>query len=184
MPSRQRNVDLGMVEAVGPPTARPLMTQASQEHRSKSSTPIPAGTQRESHAQCHPLPARRRRLLRKPRRHRRRLMTDNGSAYRSRDFRQVCDQLDISSTSRDPITPRPTAKPSASSSPRCANGPTARPTSTRPNEPPPSMNGSTTTTGYRPHQGHRRRHTDLKTLVQDIQPLDASQLARYRTADG
>ncbi len=52
-----------------------------------------------------------------------------------------------SSASPAPTVRRPTARPNASSSPPCVNGPTPSPTKTRSNEPTPSMTGSTTTTG-------------------------------------
>lgn len=49
--------------------------------------------------------------------------------------------------SRDRTGRRPTARPNASSSPRCASGPTDSPTSAQPSEPPRCSVGTTTTTG-------------------------------------
>ncbi|RUD61481.1 hypothetical protein IPC1370_31480 [Pseudomonas aeruginosa] len=52
-----------------------------------------------------------------------------------------------STTSRDPIDLKQTARPRGSSSQRCASGPTAGPTRTQPIEPMPWQAGNTTTTG-------------------------------------
>lgn len=60
--------------------------------------------------------------------HAERVMTDNGSAYRSRRFAKALRLLAIRHIFIRPYTPRPTARPSGSSRPFCANGPTASPT--------------------------------------------------------
>ncbi len=53
------------------------------------------------------------------------LLTDNGSSYRSRQFRHACQQMQIKNTAVPGLThPEPTARPNALSRPRCANGPT------------------------------------------------------------
>jgi transposase InsO family protein len=51
------------------------------------------------------------------------LLTDNGSSYRSQQFRHACQQMAIKHRRTRPYTPEPTERPSASSRPRCANGP-------------------------------------------------------------
>lgn len=75
-----------------------------------------------------------------------RLLTDNGSAFRSRDFAAACKALGIRHRLMH-TRRRPMAKPSASLSLRCASGPPASPTSVRPNELPHCNAGTTTTTG-------------------------------------
>jgi len=54
-----------------------------------------------------------------------RLLTDNGSAFRSKPFRQACQQLGITQNSPVPTGRKPMARPSASSSQRCGRGPMA-----------------------------------------------------------
>ena len=44
-----------------------------------------------------------------------RVLTDNGSAFRSRDFAKACKRWTSSTSLREPIDHRPTARPSASS---------------------------------------------------------------------
>ena len=57
-----------------------------------------------------------------------RVMTDNGSCYKSRAFRRACAQLGLKHIRDLSHTPRrPTARPSASFRPRCGNGPTPPP---------------------------------------------------------
>jgi hypothetical protein len=53
-----------------------------------------------------------------------RVMTDNGSAYKSFAFRDLLAEQSIRPSGPDPGPRAPTAKPSASSKPACANGPT------------------------------------------------------------
>ena len=60
-----------------------------------------------------------------------RVMTDNGSCYKSFAFRKALQAARPAGTSAPgPTRPRPTARPSASSRPACASGPTPRPTTT------------------------------------------------------
>ena len=75
-----------------------------------------------------------------------RVMTDNGSAYRSHAFRAACQAARVKHKRTRPYTPGPTARPSASSRPACANGPTCKPSPPPPNAPPPCAPGSTPTT--------------------------------------
>ena len=82
-----------------------------------------------------------------------RVMTDNGSAYRSHAFRASLRGRPRSSTSAPgPTRPGPTARPSASSRPACANGPTCKPSPAPPSAPPPCAPGSTATTDTDPTQ--------------------------------
>ena len=54
-----------------------------------------------------------------------RVMTDNGSCYKSRTFRDACRELGLRPIRPGPARQRPMARPSASSRPHCANGPCA-----------------------------------------------------------
>ncbi len=76
-----------------------------------------------------------------------RVMTDNGSCYRSREFAKACKQLALRHIRTKPYTPKTTARQSASSKPRSGNGPTPRPTPTRSSAPRTYPPGSTATTG-------------------------------------
>jgi transposase InsO family protein len=76
-----------------------------------------------------------------------RVMTDNGSCYRSKDFRDACRDLGLRHIRTRPYTRRPTARPTASSRPRCANGPTLKPMPTPTVAPPSCRSGCTDTTG-------------------------------------
>ena len=59
-----------------------------------------------------------------------RVMTDNGSCYKSRAFGRACKRLGLKSTSRPgPIPRKPMARPSASSKLHSANGPMPKPIS-------------------------------------------------------
>ncbi len=71
-----------------------------------------------------------------------RVMTDNGSAYRSHAFRSRLKEAGI----RHPTRRAPTVRPSASSKPACANGPMPAPTTPPPSEATPCSPGSPTTT--------------------------------------
>ena len=53
-----------------------------------------------------------------------RVMTDNGSCYRAKAFPEPAGGSASSTSAPGPTRPGPTARPSASSRPRCANGPT------------------------------------------------------------
>jgi len=76
-----------------------------------------------------------------------RVMTDKGSCYRSFDFRDACRDLGIKHLRTKPYPPRPMVRPSASSKPRCANGPTPRPIPPRSDAPKNSPSGCIDTTG-------------------------------------
>ena len=79
-----------------------------------------------------------------------RVMTDNGSAYRSHDWRAACGALALRHLRTRPYTPRTIwaseDKPSASSRPACASGPMRAPTRPRPSAPPRWSPGSNITT--------------------------------------
>jgi transposase InsO family protein len=74
-----------------------------------------------------------------------RVMTDNGSCYRSKAFRTACARLACAKFSPGRTRPRPTERPSASSKPPCANGPTPRPTPTPTVAPPNCQSDSIAT---------------------------------------
>jgi transposase InsO family protein len=76
-----------------------------------------------------------------------RVMTDNGSCYRSAAFAKACKKLGLKHLRTRPYTPRPTARPSASSKHRCANGPTPAPTTPQTNAPPNCHDGCIATIG-------------------------------------
>src|SRR5437773_914960 len=76
----------------------------------------------------------------------RRLLTDNGSCYRSRHFRAACLQLGIQHCFTRPTLPAPTARPNASFKPPCASGPMFAITSTLKNATSISRLGWSTTT--------------------------------------
>ena len=75
-----------------------------------------------------------------------RLMTDNGSAYRSKLHAIVCRALQIKHLRTRPTGRAPTAKRKGSSAPCSAAGPTAPSMARRPNAPPPYPAGSTSIT--------------------------------------
>jgi hypothetical protein len=87
-------------------------------------------------------------------------MTDNGSCYRSRAFAKACQQLRSASSTFEPNpTPRrPTARPSASSKPRSANGHTPQPSTDQINAATPSPHGCIATTGTGPMLASPRTH--------------------------
>ena len=81
----------------------------------------------------------------------RRLLTDNGSCYRSRAFRQTCRRLGHSPPLHTALhPPHQRARPSASSKLPSAHGPTPAATFPPHTAPPISTPGSTTTTGIAP----------------------------------
>ena len=82
-----------------------------------------------------------------------RVLSDNGSCYRSRGWAATCANLGITPNGPGPTGPRPTAKPSATTAPSPTNGPTPAPTTQKPNAAPPLTPGSTPTTitGDTPH---------------------------------
>jgi Integrase core domain len=75
-----------------------------------------------------------------------RVMTDNGSCYRSKAFRSACKRLDLRRLTK-PTRPRPMARPSASSKPHCENGPTLVLIRTQISEPSNCSTGSIATIG-------------------------------------
>jgi transposase-like protein len=56
-----------------------------------------------------------------------RVITDNGSCYKANDFAKACKALGLKHFRTNPISPRPTARPNASSRLPCANGPMLAP---------------------------------------------------------
>ena len=79
-----------------------------------------------------------------------RVMTDNGSCYRSRAFAKACATSPSNTSPPGPTPHRPTARPSASSRPRCASGPTLPPSKPQSSAKPSSQSGSIATTGIDP----------------------------------
>lgn len=77
----------------------------------------------------------------------RRLLTDNGSAFRSRDFAAACKALGVRHRFTRPTSLRPTARLNDSSSQHCASGPTASPINISANERRRSTAGTITRTG-------------------------------------
>jgi hypothetical protein len=75
-----------------------------------------------------------------------RVMTDNGSAYRSVIHAIACRALKLKHLRTRAYRPAPTARPNGSSRRSSPAGPTARSTAPQPNEPPPYPAGSTGTT--------------------------------------
>ena len=57
-----------------------------------------------------------------------RVMTDNGSAYRSHHWRAACRPRGCATSEPSPTPRAPKARPSGSSKPACASGPTRKPT--------------------------------------------------------
>ena len=81
-----------------------------------------------------------------------RVLTDNGSCYRSTLFADALGSTSHTSAP-GPTGPRPTARSNGSTAPCSRNGPTPAPTPPRPNASPPSRAGSTPTitTAATPH---------------------------------
>jgi hypothetical protein len=75
-----------------------------------------------------------------------RVMTDNGSGFRSRRYAQAVRRLKIKHLRTKPYTPKPTARPIDSSRQACASGPTPGPTAPPKNAPPNCPSGSPATT--------------------------------------
>ena len=75
-----------------------------------------------------------------------RVMTDNGSTYRSKPFAKALRQAQAHHIRTRPYTPRTNGKQSASSSPLCANGPMPDPNSHRSSAASLLPNGPTNTT--------------------------------------
>lgn len=74
-----------------------------------------------------------------------RVMTDNGSAYRSKLFAKALQAAGARHVRNRPYTPRTNERPNASSRPACANGPAPGHTAHRLNEPWSSDHGPTAT---------------------------------------
>jgi len=81
-----------------------------------------------------------------------RLITDNGSAYRSVLFNRTCQALGIKHSFTNPTGHRPTERPNASSRLACANGPTAGPMPTALSARPGCLRSLPTTTPAGPIQ--------------------------------
>ncbi len=79
-----------------------------------------------------------------------RVMTDNGACYKSFAFRDAVAPWGCGISAPDPTRRRPTARPSASSRPRSANGPMLKPIRIRTDAPPSCRSGCTDTTGIGP----------------------------------
>jgi transposase InsO family protein len=79
----------------------------------------------------------------------RRILSDNGSAYRSGDWRKACRALDLRPIRTKPYTPQPMARPSGSSRRSWRNGLTPSPTRHQRNATAgyPAIWGSITATG-------------------------------------
>jgi transposase-like protein len=75
------------------------------------------------------------------------VMTDNGSCYKAFAFDRACKGSSSSTSAPGPTHPRPTARPSASSRPRCGNGLMPSPTTPQTNAPNSSSRGPTPTIG-------------------------------------
>ena len=76
-----------------------------------------------------------------------RVMTDNGVSFRSFRYAKALRILRSSICAPSPTHPKPTAKPSASSRPACASGPTPKPSRPRSIAPKSCRSGYTATTG-------------------------------------
>ena len=86
------------------------------------------------------------------------LMTDNGSAYRSKLIRRTLKGLGIRHIFTRPYTPKTNGKASGSSAPRSRNGRTDGPTTPRSSERPRSPPGYATTISPGGMPGSDRRH--------------------------
>jgi hypothetical protein len=76
-----------------------------------------------------------------------RVMTDNGSCYKSFAFRKACKRLGLKHIRTKPTRRRPTARPSASFKPACVSGPTLARTTPQKNGRPTFQPGFTATIG-------------------------------------
>jgi hypothetical protein len=76
-----------------------------------------------------------------------RVMTDNGSCYRSRAFRNACRELGLRHIRTRPYTPKTNGKAERFIRPRCANGHTQSPTQRRSIAPPSCPFGCIATIG-------------------------------------
>ena len=96
-----------------------------------------------------------------------RVMTDNGACYKAFAFARACQRLKLRHIRTKPYTPKPTARPSASSRPACASGPMRGPTRPRRIAPNNSSRGPTPTIGTGPTAAYK-----------DIRPSAASACTR------
>ena len=76
-----------------------------------------------------------------------RVMTDNGSCYRSKTFRAACKRLGLRQISPSPTLREPMARPSASSKPHLVNGPMLALIKTRDSDLPSCSTGCIATIG-------------------------------------
>ena len=76
-----------------------------------------------------------------------RVMTDNGSCYKSFAFKDACKRLGLKTYAPSPIRRRQTERPNASSNHPCVNGPMRGPTKTPNKEPTSCRTGSIITIG-------------------------------------
>lgn len=83
-----------------------------------------------------------------------RVLTDNGSCYRSKTFAQVLEKLGSDTNAPGPTDPKPTAKSNASTASSSKNGPTPGHTS--------KPDRQACFPGFIEHYNHTRPHTALK----------------------
>ena len=110
-----------------------------------------------------------------------RVMTDNGSCYLSRAFGQACNKLGLKHIKPNPTRPKPTARPSASSKPACANGLMPAPTTAQTNGQQSCLDGFIATIGTDPWQ-HRLQAAHQPPRTGPEQPVEAPQLASSASA--
>jgi transposase InsO family protein len=94
-----------------------------------------------------------------------RVMSDNGSCYKSFAFRRLCKRLGLRHTAPSLIRRRPTARPSASSRPACANGPMPRPIDIRASAKTNCLPGCTATTGIGRMPGLMLKHRSADSVL-------------------
>ena len=94
----------------------------------------------------------------------RRVLTDNGSAFRSKRFAKACQRLGLKHSFTRAYRPQTTARPSASSNRPFASGPPAFPTTIPPSAKPCSSAGHITTTGIAPIRASRAWHRSVASL--------------------
>ena len=130
------------------------------------------------------LPQGRRRLLCKPRRHRRARHDRQRLVLPILRLPQGLPGASASSTSAPgPTRPRPTARPSASSRPRCANGPMPAPTPPRTSAPPSCPSVMHRYNWHRPHGSIGAKPPISQTRPDRGQPVEAPQLAHDLAAE-
>jgi transposase InsO family protein len=95
-----------------------------------------------------------------------RVMTDNGSCYRSKTFRAACKRLGLRQIFTRPYTPKTNGKLNASFKPRFANGPTPALIRTRISDRPSCSTGSTATIGI----GHMVACKPTRLSVASVYP--------------